>query len=30
VDLGDVPFGGLCLEAATGKIRYRGTLEAIP
>jgi hypothetical protein len=25
-----VPFGGICTEAATGKIRFRGTLEAIP
>lgn len=29
-NLNDVPFGGICTEAATGKIRFRGTLEAIP
>jgi len=29
-DLNDVSLGGVCTEAATGKIRYRGTLEAIP
>lgn len=29
-DLNNVPFGGICTEVATGKIRYRGTLEAIP
>jgi len=29
-DLNDVPFGGICMDTASGKIRYRGTLEAIP
>jgi len=29
-NLDDVPFGGLCTQVSTGKIHYRGTLEAIP
>jgi len=30
VDLNDVSFGGMCMDVGTGKIRYRGILEAIP
>jgi len=29
-DLNTVPLGGICTQVATGKIRYRGTLEVIP
>ena len=29
-DLNDVTFGGICSDVGTGKIRYRGILEAIP
>ena len=29
-DLATVSFGGVCVEVSTGKIRYRGILEAIP
>jgi len=29
-DLNEVPFGGICTQVSTGKLRYRGALEAIP